>query len=381
MRLFTSLNKNYRINLKSCRTFSSTSKGRPTGIFMMNLGGPSSQEEVEPFLTRLLSDSEIIKLPIQKWSGPLIAKRRSVMVKKQYGLIGGGSPIRKWTEKQGEAMCRLLDNLNPDTAPHKYYIGFRYADPMTEESLKKMKEDGVHRAVAFTQYPQYSCSTTGSSLNELYRQLCSNNLLNTFEWGVIDRWYSHPLLIKAIVGQIRKCIEQEFSDEEKKHLVLLFSAHSLPLSAVDRGDTYPHEVAATVHQVMKELNFEYHYRLVWQSKVGPAKWLLPATGLAMEGFAQNGWKCQMLVPISFTSDHIETLYEYDILYAELAQKKGIKMKRAESLNDHPIFIEALADIVSNHLKISSRSSKQLGLRCPHCSNLYCADMKKFFATG
>jgi len=298
---------------------------------MMNLGGPSTQEEVEPFLTRLLSDREIIKIPFQAISGPLIARHRAIKVKKQYTQIGGGSPIRYWTEKQGTLMCQQLDTIHPSTAPHKHYIGFRYADPMTLDSLQQMKKDGVRRVVAFSQYPQYSCSTTGSSLNELHRQLKSHNMLETFEWSVIDRWPSHPLLMKVFAEQIQRALREGFTEAERSRVVLLFSAHSLPMSVVNRGDAYPHEVAATVRRVMEELKFSNLYQIVWQSKVGPTRWLQPATGAAMEGLAKHGYREQLLIPIAFTSDHIETLYEYDILYSELAKEKKYKNETGRCL--------------------------------------------------
>jgi len=275
-------------------------------------------------------------------------------------------------------MCKRLDILHPSTAPHKHYIGFRYANPMTQDSLLQMKNDGIRRMVAFSQYPQYSCSTTGGSLNELYRQLHTHNMEGTFEWSVVDRWPSHELLVRAFADLIRKSLLEGFSEGERDHVVLLFSAHSLPLSVVNRGDAYPHEVAATVSRVMEQLNFSNMYKLVWQSKVGPARWLLPSTGSAMEALAKKGWPLQLLIPIAFTSDHIETLYEYDILYSELAKEKNIKMRRVRALNDHPIFIEALADVVVKHLVKGEKCTKQLKLRCAHCINPDCEKMRLYF---
>jgi ferrochelatase len=345
---------------------------------MMNLGGPSTLAEVEPFLNRLLSDKDLIRIPFQEYSGPLIAKNRSVKVKKQYEQIGGGSPLRKWTNIQGNLMCQKLDKILPATAPHKHYMGFRYADPMIFETIQQMKKDGVKRVIGFSQYPQYSCSTTGSSLNELYRQLVSNNLLNEFEWTIIDRWPTHNLLAKAFAEQIRQALETHYTDEERKDVVLLFSAHSLPLSVVNRGDAYAREVATTVQKVMEELNYSHTYTLVWQSKVGPATWLQPSTDSAIRGFADKGLKNLLLIPIAFTSDHIETLYEYDILYHELGQKVNIKLRRASALNDHPIFIDALVDIVSNHLSNKEKCTNQLNLRCATCDKPECVDMRRYF---
>jgi len=260
----------------------------PTAIMMLNLGGPGSQEEVEPFLRRLFSDKEIIELPSPEWFqrdyfGPLLAKRRTPSIQAQYSELpfGGGSPIKYYTEEQGKAMCRHLDRMSPESAPHKFYVSFRYASPLTSDALEAMARDGVERAVVFTQYMQFSCATTGSSLNEVWRQLRELDMLDRFEWSVIDRWPTHPGLVESFAASIQQGLEM-FEEAERDDVVLLFSAHSLPMAVVDRGDPYPQEVGATVGRVMEELGLCNSYRLVWQSKVGPAKWLGMQTDEALE---------------------------------------------------------------------------------------------------
>jgi len=189
--------------------------------------------EVHDFLSRLFHDSDLIPLPAQRLLAPWIAKRRTPQIEKQYEEIGGGSPILQWTRAQGEAMCQLLDEMNPESAPHKPYIAFRYARPLTETALDEMKADGVQRAVAFTQYPQYSCSTTGSSLNELMRVAKKQGwgANGEIEWSVIDRWPAHRGLAKAFAENIRRAL-QEYPEERRNDVVLLFSAHSLPIEIV-----------------------------------------------------------------------------------------------------------------------------------------------------
>jgi protoporphyrin/coproporphyrin ferrochelatase len=161
------------------------------------MGGPSTVSETGDFLSRLFHDGDLIPLPFQSYIAPLIAKRRTPKIEEQYSRIGGGSPILKWTREQGEGMVKLLDELSPETAPHKAYVAFRYASPLTEDCLQELKKDGVRRAIAFTQYPQYSCSTTGSSLNELYRQLREVDKEGEIEWSVIDRWPTHSGLVEV----------------------------------------------------------------------------------------------------------------------------------------------------------------------------------------
>ncbi|PLW50429.1 hypothetical protein PCANC_07609 [Puccinia coronata f. sp. avenae] len=358
-------------------------KNAPTGVVFMNMGGPRTVPETGDFLSRLFHDGDLIPLPFQSTLAPFIAKRRTPKIEKQYEDIGGGSPILKWTQEQASGMVKILDELSPQTAPHRPYVAFRYAHPLTETCLEEMKRDGVTRAVAFSQYPQYSCSTTGSSINELYRQLIkdSKDQPPSIKWSVIDRWPTHPGLIEAFAVHIERALES-YDPLVRSKVILLFSAHSLPMSVVNRGDTYPSEVAATVHAVMKRLNYRNPYRLVWQSQVGPSAWLGPQTSDALKGYAKKGVNDMLLIPIAFTSDHIETLFELDLEYIEEAKEAGLTgVKRVESLNADPIFVRALADIVAEHLKTadSSPTSTQMTLRCPGCINTTCLKSKQYFS--
>lgn len=193
------------------------------------------------------ADADLIPLgPLQKYLGQFIASRRTPKIQKQYADIGGGSPIRKWSEHQNAEMCKLLDQLSPETAPHKPYVAFRYANPLTEEMYHKLFADGFGqgkggRAVAFTQYPQYSCSTTGSSLNELWKwrtRLEKQQDQGAIQWSVIDRWPVHPGLVEAFAQNIQAKLD-EYPEERRDKVVLLYSAHSLPMTVVNRGTSLP----------------------------------------------------------------------------------------------------------------------------------------------
>lgn len=349
---------------------------------MLNMGGPATVPETYDYLKNLFSDGDLIPLPFQKHAAPIIAKRRTPQIEQQYADIGGGSPILRYTQLQGAGMATLLDELHPETAPHKAYTAFRYVPPMTSQTLREMKEDGVKRAIAFTQYPQYSCSTTGSSLNELYRKLNSGEG-EGIEWSIIDRWGTHPGFVEAVAQNIEAALAK-FPVEKRGETVILFSAHSLPMSVVNRGDPYVMEVSATVSAVMDRLGQSNPYRLVWQSQVGPSAWMGMQTGDAIKGLAKHGKKHLVIVPIAFTSDHIETLYEIDLEYAKEAKELGIEVYRAESLNESPVFIRALADIAAQHLRdypSKGPVSTQLGLRCPGCTNETCDAQKRYFAQG
>ncbi|KAI9328202.1 hypothetical protein DFJ73DRAFT_862138 [Zopfochytrium polystomum] len=346
----------------------------------MNLGGPRTLNDVGPFLGRLFSDGDLIPLPFQQSLAKFITRRRTPKIQDQYAKIGGGSPIHMWTERQGKLLEQVLDRIRPESAPHKHYVAFRYTEPLTETAISQIQADGVNRAVALSLYPQYSCSTTGSSLNELWRQLKVKDPQGSIQWSVIDRWPTHNLLVETFARHIEASLK-EYPESERSSVILLFSAHSLPMSVVNRGDPYPQEVAATVQRIMDRLGHVNPYRLIWQSQVGPSPWLGPKTEQVIEHYGKAGKKNLLMIPVAFVSDHIETLFELDLEYGKIAKELGITgYKRVESLNDDPLFIEALGDIVKGHLDSGKPASNQLPLRCPMCVGKACGPTKEFFAT-
>lgn len=350
-----------------------------TAILMLNMGGPQKLDQVHDYLLNIMTDRDMIQLPMQSKLGPWIAKRRTPEVQKKYAEIGGGSPILKWTKLQGELMCKQLDKVSPETAPHKSYVGFRYVDPFTEDTIQEIEKEGPERVVIFSQYPQYCCATSGSSFNSIYTHFKGKKPNSSIKWSMIDRWPTHPLLIKTFAERIKDELK-EFPPEKRNDVILLFSAHSIPLKTVNRGDSYPSEVGASVNAVMQELNYCNPYSLVWQSKVGPLPWLEPFTDDAIKAYVKRGKKNLMLIPIAFVNEHIETLHELDIEYChELAEEvKADKIGRAKAPNDHPLFIDALTDIVHTHLESNKRISPKFLTRCPMCVNEKCHHSKEFF---
>lgn len=365
------------------------------------------------FLSRLFHDGDLIPLPFQKWLAPWIAKRRTPKIEEQYAKIGG-SPILKWTEHQGAAMTALLDELSPQTAPHKPYVAFRYAKPYTDMCLDQLEADGVKRVVLFTQYPQYSCSTTGSSLNEMARQIQKRPGLKDVEWTVLDRWATHPgfvevrfrsrrrslcaslgsdaalLLLSSTVRRTQSMAQvierglESYAPEDRKDVIVLYSAHSLPMTVVNRGDPYPSLVAASVEAIQARLGHSNPHKLVWQSKVGPQPWLGPQTMDVIENFHKQGKDNLLLVPVAFTSDHIETLFELDMEYVhDATHELGMKgVKRAEALNGSSVFARALADLMAEHLARGGQNhTRELELRCPGCFKQSCIDMRSLFVDG
>ncbi|EDW67967.1 ferrochelatase, mitochondrial [Drosophila virilis] len=356
-----------------------SSQKAKTAILMLNMGGPQHTDQVHDYLLRIMTDRDMIQLPVQSRLGPWIAQRRTPEVQKKYKEIGGGSPILKWTELQGQLMCEQLDKLSPTTAPHKHYVGFRYVNPLTEDTLAQIESDKPERVVLFSQYPQYSCATSGSSFNSIFTHYRENTPPANIKWSIIDRWGTHPLLIKTFAQRIREELAK-FVETKRNDVVILFTAHSLPLKAVSRGDPYPSEIGASVHMVMQELGQNNPYSLAWQSKVGPLPWLAPATDDAIKGYVKQGLKNFILVPIAFVNEHIETLHELDIEYCdELAKEVGVEeIRRAAAPNDHPLFIEALSSIVADHLKSDQPVNPKFLMRCPMCTNKRCRESKKWY---
>jgi ferrochelatase len=338
--------------------------------------------------------------------GPWIAHRRTPKIIEQYRSIGGKSPIREWTAHQANKLEGLLDTA-PIKGQHgsfKAITAFRYAPPLTADALLQMKAAGIKRAVAFSQYPQYSCTTTGSSLNHLWRECIRLGLENEFQWSVIDRWGSHPTFINAVSRRVGLGLAS-FPPEVRDKVVILFSAHSLPMIVVNKGDPYTSEVAGTVQLVMERLKKgvdigngatdggvaagsstasskgQLHsvigsgknpYMLSWQSKVGFLPWMGPPTGEVLKGLGRQGVKHVLVVPIAFTSDHIETLYEIDQEYAHIAKEAGISLFiRAPSLNDEPLLPQAMSEILLDHLSTQQVASAQYPLPCPGCINPAC----------
>jgi ferrochelatase len=308
-----------------------------TAVLLLQMGGPDSLDAVQPFLTNLFSDRDIIRIGpafLQPLIARIIAKRRAPKVEGYYEQIGGKSPIRELTEAQARALEVQLGE------EYRCFVAMRYWKPSTIETLAAIRKEGIDRIVALSLYPHYSRATTGSSLNELKRVLGEAGV--QFQVSTIDRFYDHPRYIDALEEKIREGLGQfhPLADVE-----ILFSAHSLPQSFIDDGDPYLAHVEETVRLVMERLeNVTYH--LAFQSRAGPVKWLEPSTDAMLEHLAAHGSKNLLVVPLSFVSDHIETLYEIDIQYAKEAFKLGYaKFWRSASLNTSPAFIDCLADLV------------------------------------
>lgn len=318
------------------------------GVLLLNLGGPDEIDDVRPFLYNLFSDPEIIRLPFPWLQSPLawlISTLRTQKSQENYLQIGGGSPLRKITEAQAEALEDQLQALGQEV---RVYTGMRYWHPFTEEALVQIKRDRVEKLVILPLYPQFSISTSGSSFRLLEKLWQEDPELRKIEYTVIPSWYSQPGYLEAMADLIAQELEH-FSEPDQVHI--FFSAHGVPLSYVEEaGDPYQDEIEACTELIMQTLNRPNDHTLAYQSRVGPVEWLQPYTEDAIENLGEQGVKDLLVVPISFVSEHIETLQEIDIEYREIAEEAGIdNFQRVPALNTHPVFIQSLADLVAESL--------------------------------
>ena len=310
-----------------------------TAVLLLQMGGPDSLEAVRPFLKNLFRDREIIRLGpavLQPLIAALIVARRTPAVIEKYREIGGASPLRRITEQQAAALEQQL------TIPCA--VGMRYWHPFTADTLQSLQARGISRLVVLPLYPQYSRATSGSSINDLKRLVAKQAA--PMKLTILEQFHDHPGYISAIADRIRQACSKL---EQPEQATILFSAHSLPQSFIDNGDPYLEQVMKTVEMVMAQIPSIPHH-IGFQSKAGPVAWLEPSTEHQLKTLGEAGCTNLVVVPISFVSDHIETLHEIDIEYRELAHLSGIRsFVRTESLNDHPDFIACLADLVQSVL--------------------------------
>jgi ferrochelatase len=304
-------------------------------VVLLNLGGPERLEDVEPFLYNLFSDRMIIRLGppfMQKIIARFIARRRAPKSAEAYAKIGGGSPLGRITGEQAQALENELAAVGNFTVQ----VAMRYWKPRAGETLAELHRNTVHRIIALPLYPHYSIATTGSSVADLLEAGRAVSPALTIE--TIDSWQVQPRYIKALAGTIRHGAER-FAGEQVQ---VVYSAHSLPVRFIQEGDPYVEHLQQTIKAVeditaMKGI-------LCFQSRSGPVEWLSPSPPETLEQLAKDGCRNVLMVPISFVSDHVETLYEIDMLYRDMAQDLGMRLERSPSLNTEPEFIAALKEL-------------------------------------
>jgi len=327
---------------------------RRIGVVLFQLGGPDTLEAIEPFLFNLFCDPDIIDFPFarigRKPLAKLISSTRARKVQHHYATIGGGSPIRRFTEQQARALQLKLGESGLDV---RCFVAMRYWHPFTAQAIEQLRAAKCDEVVLLPLYPQYSSSTTGSSLNEWQRLFQQDIPAQS-----IEAFYRHELYLQALVEKIDEALAR-FADPERPEIV--FSAHSVPLAIIQKGDPYQRQIEETVELLMQRGGWTNGYRLCYQSKVGASKWLQPSLHAALRALAAEKRSEVCIVPISFVSDHVETLGEIDHEARTEAAKLGIKcFEMTSGLNDSPTFIAALADLVGTAIGVDLGNGRRVG---------------------
>ena len=315
------------------------------GVLLFNLGGPETLRDVKPFLYRLFSDPEIIHVkwaPLRKAIAYTIATLRRKTSEGYYSQIGGGSPLRRLTEEQARALAEEFKRRGKSV---ETFVGMCTWHPFLNEAVSKIEKSDLDALVILPLFPHYSVTTTGSGFSILHGLVDRRPSFQKLKLHWVRQWPDQPTYIESFVEAIQAELTK-FGNPEKVHL--LFSAHSIPESYVRNGDPYLDQTKLSVERIMDRLGRKNPYQLSFQSKIGPVKWLEPFTNDVIKKLGNDGIDDVLVVPISFVSEHIETLYELDILYKKVAAEAGVaNFRRVPALNSDPTFIRALAEIVEN----------------------------------
>lgn len=320
-----------------------TRTNRRAGIVLFQLGGPDTLEAIEPFLYNLFCDPDIIDFPFarigRKALAKLISATRSRKVQHHYAMIGGGSPIRRNTERQAQALQHELRRQGVDA---HCFVAMRYWHPFTVEAIERLKAADCDEVVLLPLYPQYSSTTTGSSLKEWSRLFHEDIAVHR-----VETFYRNPTYLDGLMEKIDEALAR-FPSPNCPEIV--FSAHSVPMSVIEKGDPYQGQIEETVRLLMQRGGWSNRHRLCYQSKVGASRWLQPSLHHTLKVLASERVREVCVVPIAFVSDHVETLGEIDHEAREEAHQLGIRQfEMTGGLNDSPKFIQALSEIVQEAL--------------------------------
>jgi len=320
-----------------------TRTNRRVGVVLFQLGGPDTLEAIEPFLYNLFCDPDIIDFPFarigRKPLAKLISTTRARKVQHHYSTIGGGSPIRRHTEQQARALELELRGQGIDA---HCFVAMRYWHPFTSEAIQKVREANCDELVLLPLYPQYSSTTSGSSLNEWRRLFCDDIPVHR-----VENFYANEAYLDSVAEKVNDAL----SRFPKRHgPEIVFSAHSVPISIVEKGDPYQLQIEETVHLLMNRGEWSNHHRLCYQSKVGASRWLQPSLHQTLRQLSVESVREVCVVPIAFVSDHVETLGEINHEARHLAEQLGFtQFEMSAGLNDSQKFIQALGQIVQDAL--------------------------------
>jgi ferrochelatase len=353
-----------------------------TLVILLNMGGPQNKDEVHPYLKELFQDREILKLPFQKVLGRYIAWRRTPNIQERYEEIGQYSPTKGIMDDQSAEIAQKLDQIHPQSAPHVCVSGFRYCSPRTSEMIEQY--NSAEKIILFSQYPQHSCSTSGSSFCDAYRWLDKQkDEVYRDRISVIDQWWDRSDYTELWAMLVKRKFDEMKSSTglKDKDIRIIYSAHSLPESyCTEKGDKYNEEIRGSferIEKVLQSLGLEHEGALAWQSKVGPqrTKWLTPSTP---EVIAETTQKAILMVPIAFTTDHIETLDEIDIEFRGYAEEVVDHFARVDCFNLEEKFIDLCTRLIIEHIEKGYHSA--IRPCCLNCEGNDCAAMRQYFGS-
>ena len=318
-------------------------------VVMFQLGGPDSPEAVEPFLYNLFKDPDIIDFPGaflgRKALAKIISTLRTKKVIHHYEEIGGKSPIGELTHRQASA---LEARLKSEGVNATVLVAMRYWHPMTDAAIRAIKAGSFEKIILLPLYPQFSQATTYSSMNEWNRE-AHKQRLNGIQTQLICCYPNHPHMVDAFVENINASLAR-FGNTPREDIEILFSAHGVPVEFITNGDPYQLQVEETVRRIVERGKWASSHLVCYQSRVGLQQWLGPSLLKAIEERTLSGRKHLLVAPISFVTEHIETLHEIDMEARAYAMHHGAEQfEMMPALNDHPKFIACLADLVQARL--------------------------------
>ena len=315
-------------------------------VLILDFGGPVDQQAVKPFLIELFSDKNIIPLPVgRRWVARLITVLRLKKVMGQYAEIGGGSPL---IEQSSRLVEKLKSSFEKSGLFFPVYLAMRYTPPFIQDVVWQMVREDIREVVVIPMFPQFSFVTTGSVFEEFHKAM--QRLAPTMQVTYVRQWWEEEEYLFAWSKVIFSALEK-FSKEEQKNVHLLFSAHSLPISLIKKkNDPYPAEIRKCAEKIIEKSGLKNPWHLSFQSKIGPVEWLGPSTDEKVRELGKEGVQNLVFIPISFLTDHLETLYEIDQLYIPIALKSGVqKGVRTEALVHGEPLLHALEKIALTRL--------------------------------
>jgi protoporphyrin/coproporphyrin ferrochelatase len=316
-------------------------------VVLLQMGGPAKLDELRPFYQRLFGDPDLIQLPagirpVQPMLARALALARTRSMRQRYSQIGGGSPLLAHTSDLARAVER---ELAARAEPVRVHVAMRYSEPSATTVVADLQARGVQQVVLFPLYPFWSRSTSGSSVTDFRRAASAAHYDGHIE--VVPAWGSHPRYTALLIEQIETTRAALLAGDWDGPVYLLLSAHGLPVRYVQQGDPYPSQVRQTAATIGSRVSGFAGWHLGFQSRMGPVQWLGPSTDRVLRDLAALGATAVVAVPFGFVSDHIETLYDLDILYRDEALALGMRhYRRVPSFNADPTFAAFVADLVS-----------------------------------